>query len=266
MRASPLSVIAVVALLVLAGCAGAPNASENQTSPDTPPDVSPDEFPSASEITPSVFATHATEMGNTSFTLATQRNRTDRNPVLDANFSYYNSSRTALFDTNDSQFLERMPGGELYSDGESQYMYSRVNNWTENQGPIHPTSPYNRSGENYLWSGILTANTPPETDTIAINATYERKDAEWFHGTAVMRYEATGVEALPEWGSGTYQNFSATLLLDENGVIRHYHYTFERPPADYLRRLRVERSYTITDIGTTSVEKPDWVAELQEDE
>lgn len=85
MRASPLSVIAVVALLVLSGCVGLPNAGENQP----PPDVSPDEFPNASEIDQSVFDTHATEMGNTSFTLTFEQNRTDRNPsVLEDDFSH----------------------------------------------------------------------------------------------------------------------------------------------------------------------------------
>jgi len=267
MRGSPIPTIAVVALLVLAGCTGAPPTGENETR--EPPDVSPDKFPEASEINPSVFETHATVMGNTSFTLAGQRNRTDRNPdFMDANFSYRNSTATILFDTNDSQFLKRTPGGALYSDGERRYRYSDEADQAKNQSPTSFRSVFNTSGEHYLWKGLLTANDPPATDGIAINATYEREGAEWFNGTAVMRYEATGADALPERiDDGLYANFSATLLLDEDGVIRHYHYTFEKPSRDAPQtKIWDERSYTITDIGTTDVEKPDWLTEFLESE
>jgi len=267
MRRSLIPTIAVIALLVLAGCTGAPPTGENETR--APPDVSPDEFPDAAEINPSVFEQHATVMGNTSFTLAIQQNRTDRNPdVMDSNFTYYNRTTTTLFDTNDSQFLQHTPGGEVYSNGAQKYRHSEVNNWTKNQSPTFSTSVFNTSGERYLWEGLLAAN-EPVMSTIAINATYERNGAEWFNGTAVMRYEATGVDALPERvrESGMYANFSATLLLDEDGVIRRYHYTFQKSSVDHSQsRLRAERSYTITDIGTTDVEKPDWVTEFQESE
>ena len=70
MRTSPLSAIAVVALLVFAGCAGLPSTSENQPSPD--------EFPNASAIDQSVFDRHAAAMGNTSFTSTVEETRKDR--------------------------------------------------------------------------------------------------------------------------------------------------------------------------------------------
>ena len=270
MRASPLSVIAVVALLVLSGCVGLPNAGENRP----PPDVSPDEFPNASEIDQSVFDTHATELGNTSFTLTVEQNRTDRNPsVLEDNFSHMNDTSRILVEPDASQYLVHgnssfagfSGSGTTYSDGSTEYVLSRENDWTDVR-ELHPTSVFNESGEYYLWNGWFNNNdSGPGYDFAAINATYERGGVEWFQGVPVMRYEATGVDALPDRWAGSenaswsYENFSATLLLDENGVIRHYEYTFEKPP-EHRTRLRFSRAYTLSDVGSTDVEKPDWVA------
>ncbi|ADB60190.1 hypothetical protein Htur_1300 [Haloterrigena turkmenica DSM 5511] len=266
MRASPLSVIAVVALLVLSGCVGLPNAGENQP----PPDVSPDEFPNASEIDQSVFDTHATEMGNTSFTLTFEQNRTDRNPsVLEDDFSHMNDTSRTLVEPDASQYLEHTTGyfsgnGSTYSNGSTEYVLSRENDWTEVR-KLSPVSMFNESGEYYLWRGVFNNDSDLGYDFAAIDATYEREGVEWFQGVPVMRYEATGVDALPDrWAGGenassNFEEFSATLLLDEDGVIRHYEYTFEKPP-EHRSRLRFSRAYTLSDVGSTDVEKPDWVA------
>lgn len=272
MRTSPLSVIAVVALLVLAGCAGAPNAGENQSSPETPPDVSPNEFPNASEIGPSVFDTHATEMGNTSFTYTFEGNRTDRNPsFLEDDFSHINLTSRTLVEPDASQYLEHSTSsfggnsgnGTTYSNGSTEYVLSRENDWTERK--LSPVSMFNESSEYYLWNGLFNNDNDPGHDFGAINATYEREGVEWFQNVPVMRYEATGVDALSDrWaggenGSPNFEEFSATLLLDENGVIRHYKYTFVKP-SERRTRLRFSRTYTLSDVGSTDVEKPDWVA------
>ncbi|ESP89723.1 hypothetical protein K933_02011 [Candidatus Halobonum tyrrellensis G22] len=96
----------------------------------------------------------------------------------------------------------------------------------------------------------------------AIDATYQREGVETYQGVPVMRYEATGVDALPNWAGGGnpssyFEEFSATLLLDEDGVIRHYEYEFIW--ADYHTR-RMTETYTLSDVGSTTVQKPDWVA------
>jgi hypothetical protein len=67
---------------------------------------------------------------------------------------------------------------------------------------------------------------------------------------------------LPDWAGGGnasswYENFSATLLLDENGVIRYYEYEFVW--ADYHTR-RLTETYALSDVGSTDVQRPDWVA------
>ncbi|WP_255681949.1 hypothetical protein [Natrinema sp. SYSU A 869] len=207
MRASSLSTVAVVALLVFAGCAGLPSGGENQPSPDAPPDASPDEFPNASDIDQSVFDTHATALGNTSFTLSTEANRTDRNPpVLEEDFRYMNDTSRILVEPDASQYLEHTTGyfsgnGSIYSNGSTEYVLSRENNWTEVR-KLSPVSVFNESGEYYLWRGVFNNDSGPGYDFAAIDATYEREGVETFQGVSVMRYEATGVDALPDRWAG----------------------------------------------------------------
>ncbi|WP_436923275.1 DUF7537 family lipoprotein [Halosimplex amylolyticum] len=264
MRASPLSAIAVAALLIFAGCSGLPSSGGNTPSPD----ASPDEFPNASAVDRLVFERHATAMGNTSFTLTTVKNRTDR--VLhtsEEDFKHMNDTGRILAEPGDSQYLVHTTGyfsgnGSTYSNGSAEYVFSRENDWTEVQN-LSPVSVFNESSDRYLWRGLFSNDTGMQLDHAAIDATFEREGVETFQEVPVMRYEATGVNALSDsWAGGEnasswYEEFSATLLLDEDGVIRHYEYEFVW--SEYQTR-RVSRSYTLSDVGSTDVEKPEWVA------
>ncbi|WP_415379347.1 hypothetical protein [Halosimplex sp. TS25] len=264
MRASPLSAIAVAALLVFAGCSGLPGTGENEPTPD----ASPSDFPNASAIDQSVFDRHATAMGNTSFTLTTVKNRTDRSPPFrEENFTHMNDTGRILAEPGASQYLGHTSGyfsgnGSTYSNGSVAYVLSRENDWTEVRDLTH-RSIFNESGEHYLWRGLFNNDSGTQHDHAAIDATFEREGVETFRGVPVMRYEATGVDALSDsWAGGEnasswYEEFSATLLLDEDGVIRHYEYEFVW--TEYHTR-RIAESYTLSDVGSTDVEKPDWAA------
>ncbi|ELZ22513.1 hypothetical protein C475_18413 [Halosimplex carlsbadense 2-9-1] len=214
-----------------------------------------------------MFDTHAAAMGNTSFTLTTEMVQKDRVPWNDEkNFSYKNETAQYLAEPSDSQYLVHTTGyfsvnGSTYSNGSTVYVLAQENNETTvTVQPVFITSVLNESGENYLWRGGLLGD---EYDSGAINATYERKGIEMFQGVPVMRYEATGPDALTggwapsENASWNYETFSATLLLDEDGIVRHYQYKFVRPP-ELLDNVRYSRTYTLSDVGTTNVEKPDW--------
>ncbi|WP_235853476.1 DUF7537 family lipoprotein [Halosimplex salinum] len=261
MRASLLSTVAVVALLVLAGCSGLPVTGENEPTPD----ASPSDFPNASAINHTVFDTHAAAMGNASFNLTTEMVQKDGAPWSDErNFTYWNDTTQYLAEPGDSQYILHRSGsyeafnGTRYSNGSTVYALSPEGNVTVK--PVFITSVLNESGENYLWRGGLLGD---DHDSGAINATYERKGVEMFQGVPVMRYEANDTDALNgKWAprenaSWAYQNFSATLLLDGDGIVRHYQYTFVRTP-ELIDNVRYSRTYTLSDVGNTDVEKPDW--------
>ncbi|WP_123537998.1 DUF7537 family lipoprotein [Halosimplex salinum] len=267
MRASLLSATAVVALLVLAGCTGPLGTDGNEPTPD----ASPADFPNASAIDQSVFDTHATAMADTSFALVIEKNRTDRSPTSEEKFRHMNDTTRYLVEPGASQYLSHSEGyfsGNVthYSNGSATYRM-----WQEgDELTVKPDTHYlifDESSEYYLWRGWFDNGSGASYDHGAIDATYEREGVETFQGVPVMRYEATGADALSgpwagsENASWSYENFSATLLLDEDGVIRYYRYTFVRSP-EHVSHVRFSRTYTLSDVGSTDVEKPDWATNV----
>lgn len=259
--------MAVVALLVLAGCAGSPGSPEGDESPD----VAPSEFPDSSAINQSVFDRHATALANTSFTMEVEQSQKQRARYEEDNFTYRNSTTQYLVEPAASQYLSHVTGwtisglggsasDTIYSNGSTAHVLVRENNESTVKAFDYPI--FDESSESYLWRGWFDEDGEPGYPFMAINATYEREGVETFQGVPVMRYEATGVDAVPDWigdgnASSVFENFSATLLLDADGVIRHYQYEFVY--VDY-HTPRVAQSYTISDVGSTGVEKPDWVS------
>lgn len=268
MRASPLSVIVVVALLVFAGCTGLPGTGENQPSPD----ASPADFPKASAINQSVFDTHTTALANTSFTLTIERTRKESNPTAETNFTYQNTTSRFLVEPGVSQHLVHTTGSgnwlgsnrSIYSNGRTVYVLY----WESNQTQVLDVAfvpVFNESDDKYLWSGFFDNDSGNRLEHATIDATFQREGVETFQAVPVMRYETTDDAALPDWWAGgenassRYEEFSATILIDEDGVIRHYQYEIIFPVFDYRPR-RIAVAYTLSDVGSTDVEKPDWMA------
>lgn len=266
MRRSPLPAIAIAALLVLAGCSGLPGAGETQPSPE--------EFPQASAVDESVVETHTDALANTSFTLGINRSETEYSPMAAQNVTTTTERTRFLVDPSGSQHLAHtnvtgatapVVNGSIYANDTTTYRLSRGDDGTT-VSRLDSTLPvFDDSRDQYLW-GYWFGHETGRVERGVLNATFQREGIETFDGVPVMRYEASGGEAL----SGTYlsggttsdrfEGFSATLLLDEDGVVRHFAYEFQFAEADSGPK-RIAVSYTVTDVGRTDVERPDWVAE-----
>ena len=102
------------------------------------------------------------------------------------------------------------------------------------------------------------------------DATFE--GTETYDGVTVSRYDYTDTDA---WGTYnqaitgatfdtdeevTVTDFSITVLVDDDGIARLTTWTFvgETASGD---QVSIEWSYSITDIGSTTVEDPDWLDE-----
>lgn len=264
-RASPFSAIAIAALLVVAGCTGLPGAGETQASPD--------EFPKASAIDQSVFDTHRTALANTSFTLTVERIENESDPLAEQNFTYSDERSRFLVDPGASQYLVHanstgegsvVVNGSTYSNGRTAYRLSRENDEMDVSSLDYTLPVFNESRDQYLWQFWFGQDTG-SFERAVIDATFQREGIETFRGVPVMRYEATGVDALSgtrlwsENASEQYETFSATLLLDEDGVIRQFEYELDFSGTEVGPR-RIAVSYALTDVGSTDVEKPAWVA------
>ncbi|MFC7203641.1 hypothetical protein ACFQJC_08950 [Haloferax namakaokahaiae] len=215
-----------------------------------------------------MFDRHTTEMANTNFTLAAERTRKERAPARsENNFTYMNETARFLVEPSDSQYLVHTDGyfsgnSTIYSNGSTEYVLLPDNRTMVRK--LTPESVFNESSDKYLWRGWFNNDSGSlrVLAFVSIDATYQREGVETYRGVPVMRYEVTGVDALPGWAGGGapnsyFEEFSATLLIDENGVIRHFEYEFVW--IDYHTRKMTE-TYTLSEVGSTSVQKPGWVA------
>jgi hypothetical protein len=265
MRRSPLAAIAVVALLVVAGCTGLPGTGANQPSADA--------FPEASAVDESVFDTHAEALANTSFTLTVERTETESNPRAEANVTSSNETSRFLVDPGAAAYLVHtnatgqtapVVNGSIYANGTATYRLTRGDDGTDVSTLDRTVPVFDESRDQYLWR-YWFGRDAGRLEHVAINATFQREGVETFRGVPVMRYEATGVDALSEtrlWdedASEQYEAFSATLLLDEDGVVRHFEYELVFAEVESGPQ-RIGVSYTLTDVGSTEVERPAWVA------
>ncbi|WP_135536199.1 DUF7537 family lipoprotein [Halostella pelagica] len=108
-----------------------------------------------------------------------------------------------------------------------------------------------------------TASASVNTDNIDAFE-WEQRGTETHEGVGVTRYEATGVanySALPTDASeDNISDLSATLLVTEDGVMYEYTVDYTRE-SDSTQELSLR--YATRDIGSTTVEEPDWLDEAQ---
>jgi hypothetical protein len=265
MRGSPLAAIAVTALLVTAGCTGLPETGETQPSADA--------FPEASAVDESVFDAHSEALANTSFTLTVERIENESAPAPEQDFRYSEERSRFLVEPGAAQYLVHttatgdgslVVNGTTYSDGTTAYRLSREDG-ERDVSTLETVPPvFDESRGQYLWQYWFGSDTA-SFEHAAVNATFEREGVETVRGVPVMRYEAAGVDALSEtrlWGDGAseqFEAFSATLLLDEDGVVRQFEYEFVFAVTESGPR-RVAATYSLSDVGTTDVEEPEWMA------
>lgn len=134
----------------------------------------------------------------------------------------------------------------------------------------------------------------PVNVTEAIGAVYVPVDAVEFRyvgegsfeGTTVKRYEASGTDAVGSLatllGSGNateaaegsglvldavdagLQSFSATMLVDREGVVRLVEWELTLSDGDLGLRSTIAVRHVVTDVGTATVEPPGWLDEARE--
>lgn len=105
-------------------------------------------------------------------------------------------------------------------------------------------------------------NTSPDTTAfttrvIPFNATYERAGPGTVDGVPVVRYEAVNASdalSLGGYAALGYRNFSATLSVTDDGLVKRTAWRIETPAGPYAYNA------TYTDLGTATVRKPDWVS------
>ncbi len=212
---------------------------------------------------------HAALLANESFTVEFEQSVARHDPEyasLLGGSSTWNGSRRALVDPEAGQFLLDSRGewpylgslqnGSVYSNGTTTYVLKRTNTGSRVTMDSDARR-LNRSSEQYLWTGWQQRMFNEPYQYISDNTSYERLGMETFRDAKVMRYEAVGVDAL-DGRSPAMTDFSATLLVDADGVIRRYRVEIAWEADN--ETLNVTVAHTVTDVGNTDVERPDWTS------
>ncbi|MFB6140917.1 MAG: hypothetical protein ABEJ26_10830 [Halosimplex sp.] len=132
------------------------------------------------------------------------------------------------------------------------------------------------SGEEATYS---VAETPFSPDTTLFNAEpkiytyggldeFETAGTETFDGVTVTRYERT---QRPAWLAGQFQSeddvrwtkFTFAVLVDGDGLVRSESWHAEGVDADDAT-VEMDFSYSLTGVGSTTVEEPDWADAARE--
>lgn len=263
-----LLVIAGVAVLVgLAGCNTGGNGTPTATGTD---DATTDTAPEPLEEIDGEQLTNATaatieEAG--SYTLSQSgsfessgpqgESSTDSNSTTRVDFEAERGIReTSQTFTNANQTRELETS--VYTDGDTSY---RQRN--SSQGVQYAS----QTGDGTGLSAIRTVNVtsfPQNYTAVTDGFEWEANGTETIDGTPTVRYTSTNVSDSSTFvgvENVTVRNASSTLYVDSDNVIRRasLEYTVEDNSTTYS----IETTVTLTDIGSTTVEEPDWLSEAQ---
>lgn len=96
---------------------------------------------------------------------------------------------------------------------------------------------------------------------------FEAAGSETYDGVTVTRYERTDD---PSWvtnqatdGEFTWTSFDYVVLVDEDGLVRYESWGGDGVDADGVEQT-MTFSYSLTGVGSTTVEDPDWLTTAQE--
>lgn len=297
--------LAVVALLVLAGCTGggaAPSTTVETTEETTTPESAQiDEVETTESTTKDESATSANDSvsqnGNEAFEenvstvlaeMESQRNYSAGGD-LDANEAIRRHvlalgdvenvtirttsrvegpNRTFYSDTvtkaSENRELYRTNGSILetmvrYTEGNQSYLKTVHDNETHYARLGKPNAS-EEAGQN-----VSIALITSEFRGIWF-APYEKVGTVTRNGTTLTRYEATGPGYYAEQtvGNQTVASFSATVLVDEDGLVRYF-----REEIVYERdgnRMTDVRTVRYVDVNATDVSRPHWLDEFEVDD
>ncbi|MGB9964097.1 hypothetical protein [Halobacterium sp. CBA1126] len=236
MHRRPFLTVAVLGLLLLAGCAGI--GSSPATTSDYPETVS---------ITDERIDRHAAALNDTSFTT-----------VLAITQAGDTSSRIEYqIDPAAQRYLQHSMNSfantTVYTAGnwtQQRFQYGNQTRVSQSDQAVNVTS--------------ARRGVEPIATYVSPNATFERNGTHTFDGDEVMAYETAGTDALRQsfrnstGANTTVTDFSGTVAVDDRGRIRQFTGEFEYTQGD--QTITTTLTATVSQLNDTDVEEPGWIS------
>jgi hypothetical protein len=293
LRRSHFAAVAVVSLVLLAGCGGflgggpdgTPTATETETEAVTETEMTPTDENGPAPGTEGLDGatleeSHTAALSDQSFTtslsfeLASERNGTERSVFVNRSVAIDrerqrarsvgelvqadgDSLTTTTYTADDETAEERV----LRQDGETRTDYrSDTEPYDGEVQPVNESEVVDR--------GLLRA--------IGSDIDWTYVGTDTVEGETVSRFEASGVENVSGFSAGgaatdgdvgsnvsadANDTAEAVVLVDEDGVVRQFEYTLVTEQDGVP--VRVSLSVDVTAIGETTVEEPSWLDEAR---
>ncbi|WP_254536323.1 DUF7537 family lipoprotein [Halomarina litorea] len=248
-----------IALVLLAGCSGVPGfggGGEAYTAADEPLNTSTlqedhtENLRDAGSFTVTLNGSSA--VGNDTSSQQTviradlEANRTYQRSQVDQSLRGQSSGVVSeLYLDNGSGYARFVLG----SGNQSQAQYQTVD---LSQLPPGSSAPSER---------FLTLD---QSFAITEGANWTQQGTESFRGTTVTRYTIEGdynESALTGGTAANVSDFEATLLVTADGTVRSF--GFNATVEQQGRTVNASNTIVVSDIGSTSVEEPDWLDEAR---
>jgi hypothetical protein len=282
MNSRSVPVIVIVLMVGLTGCAGIAPFGESTSTPESTTSQPEKKTTTADAISyPPGYAksgitnpekaaeqANAAPLEHDSFTLSMTASVPVRNTNLTINVSgkIDVSDKRVYIVANGSAFGSDIIKNETYyADGtvykQNQLAFSRTT-YSISQGSFQSYTGVNPSGK------VSINGADSEIATQFKTANFSGAKQVTRNGETLFRYEASSVNNSDPFlfndslTNPSVDEFNATLLVDQEGIIKSFGYSITYTPAGGTQRTLTVR-YQTTDIGSTTIEKPDWLDEAK---
>lgn len=267
MHNTPLRRVLAVGFLALlvatAGCSGVPLLGDDEEDGDTGYGLAGDELNGT--VLENESAAAVESAGS-----YTSEERIHFEYPDDDNISYYEQITTKRVDlANETGIKEAETESQtfgntsnsstvVYTDGDTSYQ-ERI----DEMGEVS----YSSSEDPYSFiSGVNVTHYEESYENLVEGLAWENTGDEGFNGVGVTRYEVGGVDNKTKlFGeNSTVESVSGTMLIDEQGLVHQLNFstTYELDG----ETVSGEVNWTLSAVGETTVEEPDWLGKAKADE
>lgn len=251
MRRNALLLIAVACLLALAGCTGSLPGGDGAAGP-TRDDVSYPDGVSENETNVSALADgHAEALDDSSFSLAVES-------AQNSSMGNQSVEMTAAVSADRENVRANVSGGgqrtSLYLTESQRYTQIAAGNRT-----AYDVSERTSSGMQLVPSSYSGAEYVDQFAT-QVGANFTPTGVREVDGTTVVVLRADGSDTA-ESNETAITDYDATILVDEDGVIRSFEVTAAGEQGG--ESSSISFSLNVTDVNDTTVEEPSWLDEAR---
>ncbi|WP_232702453.1 DUF7537 family lipoprotein [Halobacterium wangiae] len=253
-----IATVAVVALVVLAGCSAGGGGGDGTTTQAAPNGTTASDAGDAIYETPldgaTVAENHESVVADaTTFTLVSTSNQSQGNQSVSSE-----STLRADFDSGAYSSVQQSRGRTV-----EQFVFGNGSGYQRfefSTGDVRYTVPQQTANASVIAGGQIASF----VDAFE----YEYVGTETVDGTDTHVYEASGVSDLNESAPGfsgldteNVSNLGATLYITEDGLVKQFGYELGLETEGQSASIAVTQQYT--DLGETTVEPPAWIGEAR---